>query len=174
MRAIKYIAYCLFVVSLFAECAWAMELKSRSFQEDRYIPAVYSCQGEDRSPELSWNGVPEGVKSFALVCEDPDAPLKVWIHWVVYNIAPETRSLSVAASNSALLPHMTIEGINDFAKIGYGGPCPPPGQPHHYLFRLFALDTALVSDKPMNRKELEKAMKGHVIAEAVLTGLFQR
>jgi hypothetical protein len=154
--------------------AWAMELKSEAFEEGRYIPTVHACQGQGRSPAIYWSDVPAGVKSFALVCEDPDAPFKVWIHWVVYNIAPEARNLVAGAGADDLLPRMTIEGVNDFGKIGYGGPCPPPGNVHRYVFRLFALDTLLASDKPLSRQELDQAIKGHVIAQAQLTGLFKR
>ena len=158
----------------------AMTLNSPAFKQDGQIPSKYTCEGEDVSPPLAWAGVPDGTKSLVLIVDDPDAPdpkapQRVWVHWVVYNIPPDVKGLRENASKAGL-PQGTVVGLNDFKKMGYGGPCPPRGHGlHHYHFRLLALsiDRLPVSAKAACRRVEQEARK-HVIAEATLVGLYQR
>lgn len=154
--------------------AVALDLKSPGFKEGGYIPSEYTCSGENRSPALSWAGLPEGTKSLALVCADPDAPAGTWIHWVIFNIPPLLPGLEGGVPRQGSLPGGIRQGNNDFKEIGYFGPCPPPGRPHRYLFRLYALDGELGLPPGSSGGALEKAVRGHVLAEAKLTGLFGR
>jgi len=151
-----------------------MELKSTAFQEGNRIPAKYTCQGQDISPELTWSGVPEETQSLALIVDDPDAPGGVFTHWVLFNIPPGSRELSEAVPSQAQLPNRALQGRNDFGTIGYGGPCPPPGRPHRYQFTLYALDQALDLKVGASKKQVLNAMQGHVLAQGQLTGTYQR
>ncbi len=140
------------------------------------MPSRHTCEGEDVSPPLAWDGVPPGTKSLALIIDDPDAPdpnapKHVWVHWVLYNLPPETRELATGADTSGLLPG-TSRGVNDYKKAGYSGPCPPIGR-HRYFHKLYALDTRLDLARA-TKAELEAAMKGHVLAEAELIGTYQK
>ncbi|PVV14045.1 MAG: phosphatidylethanolamine-binding protein [gamma proteobacterium symbiont of Ctena orbiculata] len=150
-------------------------LISNAFSDGDGIPVEYTCQGADLSPQLAWGGVPEKTRSLVLIVDDPDAPdpmapKMVWVHWVLYNLPPETRELTTAIKPAAL-PRGTGEGINDWNRTGYGGPCPPIGR-HRYFHKLYALDSVLQGlDKP-TKVEVELAMKGHVIGEAVLMGTY--
>ena len=128
----------------------------------------------NRSPSLSWQGEPEGTLSFALICEDPDAPAGVWTHWVVFNLPASARSLFGGVSPDEALLGSGQQGLNDFQKIGYGGPCPPLGQKHRYEFKLYALDIMLPLTGAVTRSNLLAAMEGHVLAKAKLTGMFRR
>ncbi|KXB96896.1 MAG: hypothetical protein AA908_09700 [Chlorobi bacterium NICIL-2] len=153
-----------------------MELRSPAFPHNGAIPRTYTCEGADVSPPLQWHGVPPGTKSLALIVDDPDAPdprapRRTWVHWVLFNIPPTATALPEGV-RSDQLPHGTREGINDWKRTGYGGPCPPIGR-HRYFFKLYALDTLLELDKP-TKAELETAMRGHILAEAVLIGTYQR
>jgi Raf kinase inhibitor-like YbhB/YbcL family protein len=140
----------------------AIHVASPAFSEGGQIPRRYTCDGEDISPPLSWSGVPEGAKSLALICDDPDAPGKTWVHWVLFSVpARET------------LPGGGAQGTNDFRKIGYGGPCPPGGT-HRYMFRLSALDADVALAPGATRADLDRAMKGRVLAEGILTGKYSR
>ena len=151
----------------------AMRLVCVAFGEGEMIPAVYTCDGENVSPPLVWSDVPETVKSFALIADDPDAPSGTWVHWVVYNIPPDARALAENASNAVSLPDGAGQGMNDSGKPGYGGPCPPGGV-HRYYFRLYALDARLAADTAMTKKKLLAGMEGHLLAEAVLMGRYRR
>ncbi len=155
----------------------SMSITSPSFVSGGTIPRRYTCDDEDISPPLAWQDVPDGTRSLALIVDDPDAPdpaapRMVWIHWVLYNLPPGTEGLpeAVAASD---LPGSTLEGLNDWKRAGYGGPCPPIGR-HRYFHKLYALDTVLDDLGSPTSVELLAAMKGHVLAEAVLMGTYQR
>ena len=151
-----------------------MQITSIAFAEGQPIPDQYSCSGSDVSPPLQWTGAPAGAKSFAIIADDPDAPTGTWVHWVIYNLPPAAMSL---AENVSQLPELTNgakQGVNDFGKIGYNGPCPPPGKAHHYHFKIYALDTKLDLKSGATRKKLLEAMDGHVLAEGQLIGTYQR
>lgn len=150
-----------------------IELQSPAFKEGEVIPAKYTCDGEDISPPLSWSPLPEGTRSIALICDDPDAPMGTWVHWVLYNLPPESRSLPENFPKDARLEDGTCQGMTDFGRPGYGGPCPPVGT-HRYYFRIYALDT-LVDLKPgAGKAGLLRAMKEHLLAEGELMGRYQR
>ena len=154
----------------------AMTLTSPAFQEGGQIPSKYSCEGDDISPPLAWDGAPKDTKSFVLIVDDPDAPdpkapRLVWVHWVVYNIPPDTKSLPEDAGGTQFAQDITI-GVNDFNKTSYGGPCPPVGR-HRYFHKLYALDITLDLRKA-TKAELEQAMKGHVLASTELVGTYQK
>lgn len=159
---------------LWTSPVFAFELKSVDFREGQPIPKEFTCMGRNQSPSLSWQGEPERTKSFALICEDPDAPAGVWTHWVVCNIPASTHALAPGAAPDAVLSGSAEQGLNDFKKIGYGGPCPPMGQNHRYEFKLYALDQLLPLTGVVTRSQLLAAMEGHVLAEARLTGTFRR
>lgn len=154
----------------------ALELKSQSFSNGSRIPVQYTCEGNEISPELNWNNPPEGTKSFALIADDPDAPAKTWVHWVVYNIPADSTGLPEDFPHDKSLPDGIIQGINDSGETGYGSPCPPPGKEHHYYFKLYALDTMLESqlDGQTTKEQLLRAMKGHVLEEAQIVGTYKR
>jgi len=153
--------------------AMAFEMRSTAFQNGGQIPSLYTCDGENRSPSLSWSDPPEGTRSFALICDDPDAPVGVWVHWVVYNIPPDKRGIPEAFPSDGILPDGTLQGVTDFRRTGYGGPCPPGGS-HRYYFKLYALDTVLSLPPGATKRELLSNMKGHTIGEAVLMGTYKR
>jgi Raf kinase inhibitor-like YbhB/YbcL family protein len=154
-----------------------MTITSPSFLHDRAIPARHTCDGSNTSPPLAWSGLPSGTKSLALIADDPDAPdpaapKMTWVHWVLYNIPPDTSDLPESAATEGL-PRGTLQGINDWHRTGYGGPCPPIGK-HRYFFKLYALDIVLPDLKHPAKAALEKAMQGHVLARSELIGLYQR
>ncbi|MCX7722324.1 MAG: YbhB/YbcL family Raf kinase inhibitor-like protein, partial [Verrucomicrobiae bacterium] len=120
-----------------------IQVTSPAFQDGKPIPSKYTCDGEDVSPPLNWTNVPPEAKSLVLISDDPDAPVGTWVHWVLYDLPPTTAGLSEGVPKSSELPNGAKQGINDFRRIGYGGPCPPPGKPHRYYFKLYALDTVL-------------------------------
>ncbi len=155
----------------------AFELSSPAFKEGGMIPLRHSCKGEDLSPPLQWGEAPPGTKSFALTMEDPDAPKGVWVHWVAYGIPATLSSLPGGISPGEALPTGGLQGMasgfDTFSALGYRGPCPPFGT-HHYVFRLFALDRTLRLKPKADVFELRKAMKGHVLGQAVLTGIFKK
>lgn len=152
-----------------------MELKvtSSAFQEGQMIPAKYTADGEDISPPIAWTGVPEGTRSIALINDDPDAPMGTWVHWVVWNIPPEMTSLDEGVPDDAALTNGTRQGKTDFGSIGYGGPAPPSGV-HRYFFKVYALDTMLDLSAGATKADLEKAMKGHILAQGQLMGKYTR
>ena len=155
----------------------AMKLISSNFENQGLIPKRFTCDGEDISPSIAWSDVPEGTKSLVLIIDDPDAPdpanpRMTWVHWVLYNIPPGVDSLHEGVKVSHL-PKGTLEGLNDWKKTGYGGPCPPIGR-HRYFHKLYALDTVLTDLKQPTKAKLEKAMEGHVILRTLLIGLYER
>jgi Raf kinase inhibitor-like YbhB/YbcL family protein len=149
-------------------------LSSTAFHEGQAIPARYTADGEDVSPPLSWTGVPGSTQSLALVCEDPDAPRGIWTHWVLFNLLPSAEALEEDVPPQATLPDGSVQGTNDFKRLGYGGPSPPPGKPHRYYFKLFALDTTLPLSPGASRQQVLDAMKGHVLGQAQLMGTYGR
>jgi len=154
-------------------------LKSPAFADGDTIPMKYTCDGDDVSPPLKWEKPPAGTHSFVLICEDPDAPLGTWVHWVLFNIPANIRSLpenfSMPRNNiKDSRPGIIVEGINDFRQLGYGGPCPPAGPFHRYFFKLYALNTALALKTGALKSDVEAAMKDHVLAEAVIIGKYSR
>lgn len=155
----------------------ALKITSPAFEHNGAIPDRYTCDGQDVSPALEWSGTPDGTATLALIVDDPDAPdpaapKMVWVHWVLCNLPLGAKGLSEGVKSSEL-PHGTVEGLNDWRRTGYGGPCPPIGR-HRYFFKLYALDTALAKLKRPTKAELEKAMRGHVLAHTELIGTYQR
>lgn len=148
-------------------------ITSTSFPNGSVIPKQFSCDGPDVSPQLSWTEPPAGTMSFALLVDDPDAPAGNWNHWVIWNLPGSARMVPEGVSKSRRLPDGSEQGLNDFRKIGYNGPCPPANKPHHYHFRLFALEKKLTLPGDAGKPELERAMKGHILAQAEWTGTFQ-
>jgi Raf kinase inhibitor-like YbhB/YbcL family protein len=151
-----------------------MQLTSTAFSEGETIPKPHTGDGEDRSPPLKWTGVPEGTKSFALICDDPDAPGGVWVHWVLFNIPADQRELTGGIGATATVAGGAKHGKNDFGKLGYGGPAPPRGKPHRYYFKLYALDTTLELTAGATKKQVEAAIKGHMLAAGELMGKYGR
>ncbi|MGD0061432.1 MAG: YbhB/YbcL family Raf kinase inhibitor-like protein [Verrucomicrobiia bacterium] len=150
---------------------------SPSFRNKQPMPAKHSCEGEDASPALKWEGAPAGTKSFALIADDPDAPGGTWVHWVAYAIPASATELpeSIAQTDTIAAPAGLKQGMNDFGRVGYGGPCPPRGHGvHHYYFRLYALDAELNLAPGVKRHQLDAAMKGHILAQTELVGTYQR
>ena len=150
-----------------------MNLTSDAFNEGSAIPVKYTGDGADLSPPLTWSDIPSGTKSFALICDDPDAPSGAWVHWVIYNIPPSVYSLDEGIDAVESSDDGTTQGINDFSRIGYGGPMPPRGT-HRYVFILYALDTLLPFRPGVTRAGLLKLMSGHLLSEAKLTGKYSR
>jgi len=172
------LALLLGATSLAAEVAAmpTFKLVSTGFQDQGSMDKRYTCQGGDISPPLSWSGAPAGTKSYALILDDPDAPdpkapQMTWVHWVLYDIPANANALAEGAAKS--LPAGTREGVNDWKRTGYGGPCPPIGR-HRYFHKLYALDAVLPDLQNPGKAELEAAMKGHVLAEAQLVGTYQK
>ena len=157
--------------------AMTLKLTSTAFAHDGAIPKIHTCQGQDVSPPLAWSGVPANAKSLVLIVDDPDAPdpaapKMTWVHWVLYNIAPSATGLPQGISPKEL-PAGTLQGVSDFQRTGYGGPCPPVGR-HRYFHKLYALDVVLPDLKKPRKQDVEKAMKGHVVEQAVLIGTYQK
>ncbi len=150
-----------------------MKIESSAFTAGQPIPQKYTCEGADVSPALSWSGAPQGTKTFALIADDPDAPVGTWVHWVLFNLPASTQSLPEGVPKTDSAAGGT-QGRNDFSKAGYGGPCPPPGRPHRYFFKLYGLDTELRLNSSATKKDVEAAMQGHVLAQAELMGTYQR
>lgn len=155
----------------------ALSLSSTAFSPGGEIPRIHTCEGQDTAPPLSWTGVPPGTRSLALIVDDPDAPdprapQRVWVHWVLFDLPPDTTGFPAAVAAGSL-PAGAREGVNDWRRTGYGGPCPPVGR-HRYFFKLYALDTALTALATPTKAQLEAAMKGHVLAETELMGTYQK
>lgn len=154
-----------------------MSIVSSAFIHNSEIPTLYTCDGRDISPPLSWDNVPQDAKSLVLIVDDPDAPdpkapKMTWVHWVLYNIPPDTKRLNEALKHNEL-PTGALEGLNDWKRTGYGGPCPPIGT-HRYFFKLYALDIALSDLHNPTKAKLKAAMKAHIIAKAELIGMYKR
>lgn len=151
-----------------------LQLTSDAFEPGAAIPRRHTGDGEDLSPPLQWSEPPAGTKSFALICDDPDAPRGDWVHWVLYHLPAETRALPEGVPSNPTLDGGARQGRNDFGRIGYGGPAPPPGKPHRYFFKLYALSAELNLPAGAAKKQLEAAMQGQVAAEATLMGTYRR
>jgi len=151
-----------------------LELKSTAFRAGGTIPAQFTCSGGNTSPALTWNDPPARTQSFALIVDDPDAPAGTWVHWLVYNLPASARKLPERVPQGDSIAGGGNQGENDFPQTGYGGPCPPPGRPHRYFFRLYALDAVLQLRAPVHRADLDSAMKGHVLGQAELMARFGR
>jgi len=153
----------------------ALTLTSADFQPNSEIPTQYTCEGQDLAPALTWSGVPQGAKSLALIVDDPDAPdpkapRMTWVHWVLYNLPPNSKGIPRGGKD---LPPGTREANNDWKRTGYGGPCPPIGR-HRYFFKLYALDITLPDLGTPTKPDVEKAMQGHVIEKAELIGTYEK
>lgn len=149
-------------------------IESPAFANGAYIPPVYTCSGADYSPALLWTAPPEGTISYAMIVDDPDTPVGTFTHWVVFNIPATQVYLEEKASPNGALPNGTLEGKNDFGKIGYGGPCPPPGKTHRYFFKLYALDAMLTLPTGASKEKLVQTMRNHILGQAQMIGLFAR
>ncbi len=157
----------------FSQGGGALEITSPAFGNNRRIPQKYTCDGSDISPPLTFPGIPEGTRSLALVCDDHDAPVGAWVHWVLFNIPPETTGLPEGVSSARTLPDGSVGGGNSWGKTGYGGPCPPKGT-HRYVFRLYALDDMLDLPPDSSKQAVLAAMKGRILGEARLTGRYSK
>ena len=155
-----------------------MELKSSAFDAKSRIPTRYTCDGEDVSPPLAWSGAPPGTQSFVMIMDDPDAPPGNWVHWVLYDLPPDSEELAEGLPKEEKLGNGAVHGacwgVSSFSRVGYHGPCPPPGSPHRYFFRLYALDTKLALTPKATKDAVVERMQGHVLAEAELVGQYGR
>ena len=150
----------------------SLTVLSAAFVMGSTIPPPYVCGAV--SPPLSWSKVPEETKSIAILCDDPDAPIGDWVHWVLFNLPPDTQSLDAEQPRDANLPNGAVQGINDYRRNGYDGPCPPAGSTHRYYFKVYALDTMLNLGPKTRKPDLLKAMEGHILAKGELMGKFGR
>ena len=149
-------------------------LTTSAFRSGDAIPVKFTCQGQNSSPALRWTEPPAGTKSFALIVDDPDAPGGTWVHWVVFDLPATARQLPEAVAKVAEIQAGGKQGSNDFPEVGYGGPCPPSGKPHRYFFKIYALNTLLGLRPGATKRDVERAMQGHILAQAQLVGLFGR
>ena len=152
----------------------SFEMTSAAFAPGDAIPQQYTCDGADLSPPLSWAAPPEGAQSLVLIADDPDAPGKTWVHWVLYDLPPNQRELPEGLPPQETLPKLGTQGKNDFGKIGYGGPCPPKGKDHRYFFQLYAVDVKLNLAPGATKSQVLEAMAEHVLAQAELMGTYKR
>lgn len=152
----------------------AISITSTAFTEGGTIPKKYTCDGENRSPDLSWNGVPSGVQSLALIADDPDAPSGTFVHWVLYNMPADLAGLPEGVPGTGTVQGIGTQGTNGARRTGYMGPCPPKGNPHRYYFKLYALDIKLNLKEGASKAHVEKAMQGHVLAQGQLMGKYGR
>lgn len=170
---------CFFIAAPDGACAQnpggaeMISITSDAFNDGAMIPKEYTCDGTDISPALSWSGVPEGTQSLALICDDPDAPMGTWVHWVLFNIPASANGLPRAVPPDKILENGAGHGINDFGNFGYGGPCPPGGT-HRYFFKIYALDAELALAPGIKKEALLTAMQGHILAEGRLVGHYKR
>ena len=151
-----------------------MQLTSTAFTEGAAIPAKYTCDATNASPPLKWSGVPAAAKSLALIVDDPDAPSGTWVHWVLYDLPAAASELAEDEPKSQYIAAGAKQGLNDFRHLGYGGPCPPHGKPHRYFFKLYALGTLLDLKPGLTKKDIERAMEKHILAQGQLIGTYQR
>jgi Raf kinase inhibitor-like YbhB/YbcL family protein len=154
--------------------AMAFAVRSTDFANGSEIPRAFTCDGEDRSPALEWSEAPAGTKTFALIADDPDAPMGTWVHWVIFNIPASAKALPGAVEKKEQLSDGTRQGQNSSHKIGYYGPCPPPGKAHRYFFKLYALGTELTLPAGAGKSDLERAMEGHILGRAEWMGRYKR
>ncbi len=151
-----------------------LSLSSTAFNEGDRIPVKYTCDGLDMSPPLAWGEPPQPTRAFALIVDDPDAPVRVFTHWVLFNLPADIRQLPEDIPAQQQLENGALQGKNDFGKTGYGGPCPPPGRAHRYRFTLYALDMPLDLKPGASKKQVLDAMEGHILGQGQLTGTYQR
>jgi len=151
----------------------SVTLRSPAFEEGGNIPSQFTCDGEDRSPELSWSGAPENTASYVLICDDPDAPGGDWVHWVIFDLPPQSSGLAEGVPSSERLDAGGTHGKNSWGRLGYGGPCPPSGT-HRYFFKLYALDSPLDLEAGQGKEQLLQAIEGHVLAQGELMGTYGR
>jgi len=151
----------------------SIEVTSTAFQAGERIPVKYTCDGDDVSPPLSWSSIPAGTKSLALICDDPDAPMGTWVHWVIYNLPATATGLPENVPPHPILKDGARQGMSDFKRIGYGGPCPPSGT-HRYSFRVYAIDSKLELEPGVAKADILKGMEGHLLAEGSLMGRYGR
>jgi Raf kinase inhibitor-like YbhB/YbcL family protein len=179
---LKKIIFILLTISIITSSAYSsnsnqrrieMKLTSSAFQHEDMIPVKFTCKGEDISPDLKWENAPQGVKSYVLICDDPDAPVGVWDHWMLFNIPGSTNELHEGVPKKPELANGARHGKNSWGRLDYGGPCPPSGV-HRYFFKLFALDTILNLKSGASKKEIMKAMENHTLASAELMGKFKK
>ena len=152
----------------------SFRLSSTAFEEGQTIPKEYTGDGRNDSPPLRWSDPPAGTQSFTLLCDDPDAPRGTFVHWVAFNLPASLCELAAGVSRTEALADGTRQGTNGFGKLGYGGPSPPPGKPHRYFFKLYALDITIALAAGARKDQVLAAMKGHVLGEATLMGTYQR
>ncbi len=152
----------------------SLQISSTAFPAGETIPKKFTCDGPDVSPKLTWTEQPAKTQSFALIMDDPDAPVGTWVHWVLYDLPANTRELPEGVAKQEQLSSGARQGRNDFGKIGYGGPCPPPGKPHRYFFKLYALEARLGLKAGATKADVERAMNGHILAQAELVGRYGR
>jgi Raf kinase inhibitor-like YbhB/YbcL family protein len=157
-----------------SDSALPLKLTSSAFAMGEKIPQQHTCDGADASPPLSWSDPPAGTQSFAVIAADPDAPVGTWVHWVLYDLPADARGLGAGIAKQQELANGARQGKNDFGRIGYGGPCPPPGKPHRYFFKLYALKAKLGLKAGATKAEVEKAMQGHILAQGDLMGRYGR
>lgn len=150
-----------------------LDIRSNAFEEGELIPRKYTCDGDDISPPLHWSLPPKETKSMVLICDDPDAPVGTWVHWVLYGLSPDTRELAEGILNETEVLGMAKHGVNDFRRHGYGGPCPPGGT-HRYFFTLYAIDKVIEMEAGARKDEILNAIKGHILAEGQLMGRYSR
>jgi Raf kinase inhibitor-like YbhB/YbcL family protein len=155
-----------------------MQLTTMAFETGGRIPVRYTCDGEDLSPPLAWSGIPKGTAGFVLIMDDPDAPPGTWVHWVLFDLPSDTKQLAEGLPKTETVEgggtHGACWGVSSYSRVGYHGPCPPPGSPHRYFFRLYALDAPLGLPAKATKEEVLEAMRGRVLAEAELTGVYGR
>ncbi|MGE5797263.1 MAG: YbhB/YbcL family Raf kinase inhibitor-like protein [Ignavibacteria bacterium] len=151
----------------------SINITSAAFENGEFIPAKYTCDGANISPPLSWNGIPEGTKTLALIADDPDAPGHTFVHWVVFNIPAHEKELQEGVTPTRNIPEEVLMGTNDFGHIGYGGPCPPPGT-HRYFFKIYALNSAIHLEAGATKNQVLKAMEKHILGQGELMGRYKR
>jgi len=155
------------------EVKMVFTITSTAFEHEGMIPVKYTCDGADISPPFSWKNAPAGTKSFALICDDPDAPMGTWVHWVLFNLPENTNQLQENIPTDEKLGNGALQGINSWPRIGYGGPCPPSGT-HRYFFKFYALDTMLEVSGEVSKDRLLQAMQGHILAQTEIMGKYER
>jgi len=166
--------FTVFVVGYSFSSDGKFKLFSSDIENGKTILSKFTCQGENLSPELEWENVPKNAKSFVLIVDDPDAPFGTFVHWVIYNIPVSVNRLERGIERDKILPNGITQGVNDFGRIGYDGPCPPPGKPHRYYFKLYALDENLNLPPSLRKKDVLKKIEGHILAKAEIMGYYQR
>jgi Raf kinase inhibitor-like YbhB/YbcL family protein len=151
-----------------------ISVSADGFKDGGTILDMHTCKGKDISPSLSWNGIPAGTKCIALIMDDPDAPGGTFVHWVLYNLPAQIQKLPEGIPHDKTLPDGSMQGMTDFGRTGYGGPCPPPGKPHRYYFKIYALDSKINLPPGASKKQLEDEIVGHILAKGELMGTYKR